>query len=305
MTQSFEQLKRNRQDSFSKLTSQLEKLNEKNSYAKDDENYWKPAVDKAGNGFAVIRFLMAPKGEDVPFVQMFDHGFQGPNGKWYIENSLTTLGQKDPVSELNSQLWNSTKDDDHPNRQQARKQKRRLSYIANVYIVKDPANPENEGKVFLYKFGKKIWDKIQAAMYPEFEGDEALNPFDLWEGANFRLKIRQVAGYRNYDQSQFDPRSPLLDDDAKLEAVWESEHSLQKIVDPSNFKSYNELKAHLDAVLGAGGVAGATAADTDAEIAEYVPKAKVAEARTAPTAVADSPAEADDDLDFFRNLANQ
>ena len=305
MTQSFEQLKRNRQDSFSKLTSQLEKLNEKKSYAKDDENYWKPAVDKAGNGFAVIRFLMAPKGEDVPFVQMFDHGFQGPNGKWYIENSLTTLGQKDPVSELNSQLWNSTKDDDHPNRQQARKQKRRLSYIANVYVVKDPANPENEGKVFLYKFGKKIWDKIQAVMYPEFEGDEAVNPFDLWEGANFRLKIRQVAGYRNYDQSQFDPKSPLLEDDAKLEAVWESEHSLQKIVDPSNFKSYDELKAHLDAVLGAGGVAGATAADTDAEIAEYQPKAKVAEARTAPTAVADSPTEADDDLDFFRNLANQ
>ena len=302
MTQSFEQLKRSRQDSFSKLTEQLEKLNDKKSYAKDDTNYWKPEVDKAGNGFAVIRFLPAPQGEDVPFVQMFDHGFQGPTGKWYIENSLTTIGGKDPVSELNSQLWNSTKDDDHPARQQARKQKRRLSYIANVYVVKDPAHPENEGKVFLYKFGKKIWDKIQAIMYPEFEGDEAVNPFDLWEGANFRLKIRQVAGYRNYDQSQFDPKTPLLDDDAKLESVWASEHSLKKIVDPSNFKSYDELKTHLDRVLGAGGVAAATAADTDEEVAEYVPRAKAAEAQSAP--VADTPAsDEDDDLDFFRKLA--
>ena len=304
MTQSFEQLKRSRQDSFSKLTEQLDKLNDKKSYAKDDTNYWKPEVDKAGNGFAVIRFLPAPQGEDVPFVQMFDHGFQGPTGKWYIENSLTTIGGKDPVSELNSQLWNSTKDDEHPNRQQARKQKRRLSYIANVYVVKDPAHPENEGKVFLYKFGKKIWDKIQAIMYPEFEGDEAVNPFDLWEGANFRLKIRQVAGYRNYDQSQFDPKTPLLDDDAKLESVWASEHSLKKIVDPSNFKSYDELKTHLDRVLGAGGVAGATAADTDEEVAEYVPRAKAAEAQSAP--VADTPASTDDDddLDFFRKLAS-
>jgi len=304
MTQSFEQLKRSRQDSFSKLTEQLDKLNDKKSYAKDDTNYWKPEVDKAGNGFAVIRFLPAPQGEDVPFVQMFDHGFQGPTGKWYIENSLTTLGQKDPVSELNSQLWNSTKDDDHPNRQQARKQKRRLSYIANVYIVKDPANPENEGKVFLYKFGKKIWDKIQAVMYPEFEGDEAVNPFDLWEGANFRLKIRQVAGYRNYDQSQFDPKSPVLDDDSKLEEVWAKEHSLSKIVEPSNFKSYDDLKKHLDMVLGATGGVGATAADTDTDVAEYVPRAKVAEARTAPVAVADTiPADDDDDLSFFQNLA--
>ena len=302
MTQSFEQLKRSRQDSFSKLTEQLDKLNDKKSYAKDDTNYWKPEVDKAGNGFAVIRFLPAPQGEDVPFVQMFDHGFQGPTGKWYIENSLTTIGGKDPVSELNSQLWNSTKDDEHPNRQQARKQKRRLSYIANVYVVKDPAHPENEGKVFLYKFGKKIWDKIQAVMYPEFEGDDAVNPFDLWEGANFRLKIRQVAGYRNYDQSQFDPKTPLLDDDTKLESVWASEHSLKKIVDPSNFKSYDELKKHLDMVLGAGGVAGATAADTDEEVAEYVPRAKAAEAPSAP--VADTPAsDEDDDLDFFRKLA--
>jgi hypothetical protein len=233
---------------------------------------------------------------------MFDHGFQGPTGKWYIENSLTTIGGKDPVSELNSQLWNSTKDDDHPNRQQARKQKRRLSYIANIYVVKDPAHPENEGKVFLYKFGKKIWDKIQAVMYPEFEGDEAVNPFDLWEGANFRLKIRQVAGYRNYDQSQFDPKTALLDDDAKLESVWASEHSLKKIVDPSNFKSYDELKKHLDMVLGASGGVSATAADTDEEVAEYVPRTKVAEAPSAP--VADTPAsDEDDDLDFFRKLA--
>ena len=300
----FEQMKRSRQDAFSKLTQQLENLNTKSNKREDDGLYWKPSVDKAGNGFAVIRFLPAPEGEDVPFVRMFDHGFQGPSGQWYIENSLTTLGEKDPVSEYNSVLWNSTSDENHPNRKQARDQKRRLSYISNIYVVKDPSNPENEGKVFLYKYGKKIWDKIQSAMYPEFDGDVGVNPFDLWEGANFRLKIRQVDGYRNYDLSQFDATSPLLNDDAQLEAVWKSEHSLQKLVDRANFKSYEELEARLNLVLGSTKQIAAAAAIEEENVAAYVPKAKAVEAPSLPTAEDDVPFSTDDDdMAYFEKLA--
>lgn len=300
----FEQMKRSRQDAFSKLTQQLENLNTKSNKREDDGLYWKPSVDKAGNGFAVIRFLPAPEGEDVPFVRMFDHGFQGPSGQWYIENSLTTLGEKDPVSEYNSVLWNSTSDENHPNRKQARDQKRRLSYISNIYVVKDPSNPENEGKVFLYKYGKKIWDKIQSAMYPEFDGDVGVNPFDLWEGANFRLKIRQVDGYRNYDLSQFDAASPLLNDDAQLEAVWKSEHSLQKLIDRANFKSYEELEARLNLVLGSTKQIAAAAAIEEENVAAYVPKAKAVEAPSLPTAEDDVPFSTDDDdMAYFEKLA--
>lgn len=300
----FEQMKRSRQDAFSKLTQQLENLNTKSNKREDDGLYWKPSVDKAGNGFAVIRFLPAPEGEDVPFVRMFDHGFQGPSGQWYIENSLTTLGEKDPVSEYNSVLWNSTSDENHPNRKQARDQKRRLSYISNIYVVKDPSNPENEGKVFLYKYGKKIWDKIQSAMYPEFDGDVGVNPFDLWEGANFRLKIRQLDGYRNYDLSQFDAASPLLNDDDQLEAVWKSEHSLQKLVDRANFKSYEELEARLNLVLGSTKQIAAAAAIEEENVAAYVPKAKAVEAPSLPTAEDDVPFSTDDDdMAYFEKLA--
>ena len=300
----FEQMKRSRQDAFSKLTQQLENLNTKSNKREDDGLYWKPSVDKAGNGFAVIRFLPAPEGEDVPFVRMFDHGFQGPSGQWYIENSLTTLGEKDPVSEYNSVLWNSTSDENHPNRKQARDQKRRLSYISNIYVVKDPSNPENEGKVFLYKYGKKIWDKIQSAMYPEFDGDVGVNPFDLWEGANVRLKIRQVDGYRNYDLSQFDAASPLLNDDAQLEAVWKSEHSLQKLIDRANFKSYEELEARLNLVLGSTKQIAAAAAIEEENVAAYVPKAKAVEAPSLPTAEDDVPFSTDDDdMAYFEKLA--
>jgi hypothetical protein len=300
----FEAMKRSRQDAFSKLTQQLEQLNTKSGGREDDGLFWKPSVDKAGNGFAVIRFLPAPEGEEVPFVRMFDHGFQGPSGQWYIENSLTTLGEKDPVSEYNSTLWNSTTDDNHPNRKQARDQKRRLSYISNIYVVKDPSNPDNEGKVFLYKYGKKIWDKIQSAMYPEFEGDVGLNPFDLWEGANFRLKIRQVEGYRNYDLSQFDVQSAVLSDDNQLEAIWKSEHSLQKLIDRSNFKTYEELEARLNLVLGSTKQI-AAAAEQEEEVAAYVPKSKAAAEPQLSTAKEDDLLSTDDDdMSYFENLAN-
>jgi hypothetical protein len=211
-----------------------------------DERFWKPEMDKTGVGSAIIRFLPAPEGEELPWVKMYSHAFQG-NGGWYIENSLTTVGQKDPVSEYNRELWNSGSDKD---KETVRKQKRKLSYYSNIYVVKDPAHPENEGKVFLFKFGKKIFDKILNAMQPEFEDEEPINPFDFWGGANFRLKIRKVEGYWNYDKSEFDSPSPLFEDDDALEALWKKEYSLSAIVAPDQFKSYEDLDKRLKYVLG-------------------------------------------------------
>ena len=229
----------------SKLVNQVEKMNK--SAGSSDERLWKPEVDKAGNGYAVIRFLPPPDGEDMPFAKVYSHAFTGPGGQWYIENSLTTLGKDDPVSEFNSQLWNNGTD---AGKEQARKQKRKLSYISNIYVVKDPANPQNEGKVFLYKYGKKIFDKIMAAMQPEFEDETPINPFDFWQGANFKLKIKRVAGYWNYDSSEFAIQGPLLDEDDEMEAIWNKEYSLQEFLAPDQFKSYDELKARLELVLG-------------------------------------------------------
>ena len=227
-----------------KLVKEVEKMN--SSGGQGDDRLWKLDVDKSGNGYAVIRFLPAPDGEDLPFVKLYSHAFQGPGG-WYIENSLTTLGQKDPVSEHNTLLWNNGTD---AGKDTARKQKRKLTYISNIYVVKDPANPENEGKVFLYKYGKKIFDKLTAAMQPEFEDEEAIDPFDFWQGANFKLKAKNVAGYRNYDSSEFTPVTPLLDDDDALEGLWKKENSLAELVANDQFKSYDELKTRLSYVLG-------------------------------------------------------
>ena len=242
----FSSLKKNRSKTLDKLNSQLEKISSKSYSDPNAGKFWKPTRDKAGNGFAVIRFLPASKGEEMPFVRIWDHGFQGPTGLWYIENSLTTLNQDDPVSEFNSKLWNSGVEAD---KEQARKQKRRLKYTANVYIVKDPGQPENEGKVFMYQFGKKIFDKLNDLMNPTFEDEDPTNPFDLWEGANFRLKIRQFEGYPNYDKSEFDPATPLSEDDAELERIWGEQHPLQELVSESNFKSYTELRTKLYRVL--------------------------------------------------------
>jgi len=228
-----------------KLVKEVEKMNN-NGGASGDDRVWKLECDKSGNGYAVIRFLPAPDGEDLPFVKLYSHAFQGPGG-WYIENSLTTLGQKDPVSEYNTMLWNNGTD---AGKEAARKQKRKLTYMANVYVVKDPANPQNEGKVMLYKFGKKIFDKLTAAMQPEFEDEEAIDPFDFWQGANFKLKAKNVAGYRNYDSSEFARQDALLDDDDAMEAIWKKEYSLAELVAPDQFKSYDELKKRLDYVLG-------------------------------------------------------
>ena len=228
-----------------KLVKEVEKMNNNGSSSGDDR-LWKLECDKSGNGYAVIRFLPAPNGEDLPFVKLYSHAFQGPGG-WYIENSLTTLGQKDPVSEYNTMLWNNGTD---AGKEAARKQKRKLTYMANIYVVKDPANPSNEGKVFLFKFGKKIFDKLTAAMQPEFEDEEAIDPFDFWQGANFKLKAKNVAGYRNYDSSEFARPDALLDDDDAMEAVWKKQYSLAELVAADQFKDYDSLKKRLDYVLG-------------------------------------------------------
>ena len=227
----------------SKLVAEVEKTAVKSGGA--DERLWKPSLDKSGNGYAVIRFLPAPESEDIPWAKVYSHAFQGPGG-WYIENSLTTIGQKDPVSEHNRDLWNSGNEAD---KDTVRKQKRKLSYYSNIYVVKDSTNPENEGKVFLFKYGKKIHDKILAAMQPEFEDESPINPFDFWQGADFKLKIRKVDGYWNYDKSEFDSPAPLLDDDDALEAIWKQEHSLVEFTAPTSFKSYEDLERRLNQVL--------------------------------------------------------
>ena len=306
MANSFASLKKSRNASLDKLLQETQKLDGNQQQSNGpDERIWKPSVDKAGNGYAVIRFLPEPKGEDLPWVRIFDHGFQGPGG-WYIENSLTTIGgQKDPVSEYNSELWNNGTE---AGKEQARKQKRRLKYFSNILVVKDPANPQNEGKVFLYQYGKKIWDKINDLMQPEFEDETPVNPFDFWEGADFKLKIRQVEGYRNYDKSEFDAPSELFDgDDDMLETVYEGLYSLQDLVSPDKFKSYDELKQKLDKVLGlTGGAVSARPAyeSTEEEIPfDPTPQTKTASAPKQ-KAVATTAEEDDDDLSFFEQLAN-
>ena len=293
-----------------KLVKEVEKMN--NSGNSDDDKYWKLSVDKSQVGSAVIRFLPAPDGEDMPFVKLYSHAFQARGG-WFIENSLTTLGQKDPVSEYNSELWNNGTD---AGKDQARKQKRKLTYIANILVVKDPANPQNEGQVFLYKFGKKIFDKIMSAMQPEFEDEDAINPFDFWEGANFRLKAKNVAGYRNYDSSDFGKVEALLggDDDA-LEALWNKEHSLAELVAPDQFKSYEVLKKRLDQVLGRGSAPARPVAEEGVEedtIEEQIRSARpafkkeeAAYAESAPAVSAPAASDDDDDaLSWFQSLAD-
>ena len=267
---------------------------EKKSYV--DERLWKPELDKSGNGYAVIRFLPAVKGEDLPWAKVWNHAFQGPTGQWYIENSLTTLNQKDPVSEHNTRLWNTGLESD---KEIARKQKRKLQYFSNIYVVSDTKHPENEGKVFLFRFGKKIFDKITAAMSPEFEDEKAINPFDFWEGANFKLKIRKVDGFWNYDKSEFEDTSKLFENDDDANKVWKSQYSLAEFTAASNFKSYDELKTRLDAVLSGTVKVGNVADDLDDA---PVAKPKV-DTKPVTTKVETPVVEEDDTLAYFEKLA--
>ena len=272
---------------------------EKKSYV--DERLWKPTMDKTGNGYAVIRFLPAPKDEDLPWVKLWNHAFQGPTGQWYIENSLTTLGNNDPVSEYNSKLWNSGIESD---KETARKQKRKLQYYSNIYVVSDKSNPENEGKVFLYRYGKKIFDKVMEAMQPPFPDTDPINPFDFWEGANFKLKLRKVDGYWNYDLSSFDNTSALLDgDDEALEELYSKQYSLADFTSPTNFKSYDELKTRLDAVL-SGTVVANTTVQTLMEDEPSVSAKVDTKPEPAPSVeVVDD--EDDDAMSYFEKLAEE
>jgi len=271
------------------------KPQEKKSYV--DERLWKPELDKSGNGYAVIRFLPAVEGEDMPWAKVWNHAFQGPTGQWYIENSLTTVGQKDPVSEMNSQYWNTGIESD---KEIARKQKRKLQYFSNIYVVSDSKHPENEGKVFLFRYGKKIFDKIMASMQPEFEDETPVNPFDFWEGANFKLKIRKVAGFWNYDSSEFEKPSALFDNDAQIEGIWGQQYALAEHTAPTNFKSYEELKTRLDAVLSGSVTVGNVAEKmSDEPVADSVVSTKPVD-NTPPSAVDSSD---DDTMDYFKKLA--
>jgi len=285
-------------NTLDKLLASVQEENapqEKKSYV--DERLWKPELDKSGTGSAVIRFLPAVDGEELPWTKLWKHAFQGPTGKWYIENSLTTLNQKDPVSEFNTSLWNTGIESD---KETARKQKRKLEYYSNIYVVNDPKHPENNGKVFLFRYGKKIFDKIMAAMQPEFEDETPINPFDFWEGANFKLKIRKVDGYWNYDKSEFDSVSALLDDDAKLDATWKIQYPLADFHAPSNFKSYEELKKRLDDVL-SGTVTASAVSMMDEDVVE-TPQFK---SEPEPSIPEVSQEEDDDTMSYFQKLAKE
>ena len=272
---------------------------EKKSYV--DDRIWKPVMDKTGNGFAIIRFLPAPKGEELPWAKLWNHAFQGPTGQWYIENSLTTIGQNDPVSEHNSALWNSGVESD---KEIARKQKRKLQYYSNIYVVKDSANPENEGKVFLYRFGKKIFDKIMETMQPAFEDETPINPFDFWEGANFKLKLRKVDGYWNYDKSEFEATSALAKKDDELEEIWGKQYSLKEFTDNSNFKSYDELKKRLDVVLsGTTTVGNVTEMTTSFDDSPEVSVVVDTKEEPAPTITVSE--DDDDTMSYFEKLAEE
>jgi len=297
-----------KQNSLSDLLGAAEKENtsqDKKSYV--DERLWKPELDKTGNGYAVIRFLPAVKGEDLPWAKLWNHAFQGPTGQWYIENSLTTLGQKDPVSEMNSAYWNSGVESD---KEIARRQKRKLQYRSNIYVVTDSRHPENEGRVFLFRYGKKIFDKIMEAMQPAFDDEVAVNPFDFWEGANFKLKIRKVDGYWNYDKSEFESPSPLFDNDDKLEKVWKKQYALKEFTAPTNFKSYSELKNRLDAVLAGTTVVG-NVVDLPLEPSEPNPFSTDVETVTVDTKEEPAPTvegtedEEEDTMSYFEKLAEE
>ena len=303
-------------NTIAKLTKEIEKINQPQGGGGPDERLWKPELDKSGNGYAVIRFLPAPDGEDMPWAKIWSHAFKGPGGQWYIENSLTTLGKDDPVGELNRTLWNSGSDRD---KETARAQKRKLSYYSNIYVVSDPAHPENEGKVFLYKFGKKIFDKLVEAMQPAFADETPIDPFNFWKGADFKLKIRKVDGYWNYDKSEFATPNTLGDfDDDRLEQIWQQGYSLAEFEDIKNFKTYEQLKARLDLVLGNSAPAARPVDESLEDLSEgrggfnspdITPSnqpdwaAEVKDFRE--KAVASAPAEDDVELSYFAKLAEE
>lgn len=300
-------LRKLRNTDFSKIANEFEKTAnpEKTQQNYEDTRFWKPERDKAGNATATIRFLPTTEGDELPWVKIFSHGFQGPGGRWYIENSLSTIGEADPVGELNSKLWNQSTDDNSPGRKQARAQKRRLNYISNVLIIDDPKHPENNGQVKLFKYGKKIFDKIMDKARPTFEDEEPVNVFDYWDGANFKLRMKTVDGYPNYDTSSFSDPTPVASSDEKILEIANSQYKLAEFLDRKNFKSYDELKQKLEQVLGDVGDSGPSAA----EIAEqdYTPPPSAAPKAQASKPAPKMPEVTDDDDDvmgFFAKIAS-
>ena len=282
------------------LVQELSKVSpprEKQSFS--DDRFWKPELDKSGNGYAIFRFLPAVKDEDIPWARLWSHAFQGPGG-WFIENSLTTLNKKDPVSEANTLLWNSGVEAD---KEIARKRKRKLSYIANILIINDSKHPENEGQVKLFKFGKKIFDKITEAMKPEFEDEKPINPFDFWEGANFKLKIRKVDGFWNYDKSEFDSKTPIKPNDEAIEEIWTKQYPLKPFLAPENFKSYDELKAKLDKVLS--GVRNTGTAEDVAIPPATTHNSPVVKETVDTSSTVTTDKDSDETLDYFSKLAEE
>tara|TARA_R100001082_G_scaffold81061_1_gene48056 strand:+ start:7790 stop:8668 length:879 start_codon:yes stop_codon:yes gene_type:complete len=290
---SFSDFKNRSKSSIQDLTKKMESMTTSKDSYKDDR-FWRPELDKSSNGYAVIRFLPAVDGEDLPWAKYYSHGFKGKGG-WYIEKSRTTLGEKDPVSEMNTELWNSGIESD---KDIARQRKRRLHYTSNILVVSDPANPQNEGKIFLYKYGKKIFDKIQEAMQPEFADEDPINPFDFWTGANFKLKVRKVAGFINYDKSEFESASALFDgDDEKLEELWKTQYALGEFTDPTTFKSYDELKKRMNEVLGSD--------IRNVVSSESTPTAENVDMNTSSETNSNQEEESTDALSYFEKLANE
>lgn len=296
-----------RNNDFSKIANEFEKTANPDNKSYEDKRFWKPERDKAGNATATIRFLSRTEGDELPWVKIFSHGFKGPSGRWYIENSLSTIGKPDPLSELNARLWNSTTDDNSPERKQVREQKRRLNYISNILVVNDPKHPENNGKVFLFKYGKKIFDKIMDKARPTFEDQDPINVFDYWEGANFKLRMKMVDGYPNYDSSEFESPSPISNDDEVILEVVNKQYKLSEFLDLSNFKTYDELKAKLALVLGS-----PVSTDTAYQVAtEQVQPTRTPSKQAEPKVSGPAPKKAaweeedtDDVLSYFQQLAN-
>ena len=299
---SFEDYMQNRKSAFEKLTTNLKTELQGNQDNRTDDRIWKPKMGKDGTGYAVIRLLPGSNPDKTPWVRMYDHGFQGPTGKWYIENSLTTISQKDPVSEYNATLWNSGIE---ANKDIARKQKRRTSYFANALILKDPEHPENEGQVKMFRFGQKIFDKIMSVMQPEFADDTPVNPFDMIEGANFRIKIKIVSGYWNYDSSEFEKPAILSEDNSKMKSIFEAQHDVHELIDSSNFKSYEELSVRLNEVTEKtspviNNQSGLQPTEEKGEWNNVFQKDEV----PAPAPVASKSSDDDEDLeDYFKSLA--
>ena len=302
---SFADLKRNRTD-LSKLVAQAQETSgaQQTQRQSDDPRFWMPTRDKAGNGYAVIRFLPGDASAATPWIRYWDHAFKGPTGQWYIEKSLTSIGQQDPLSELNSKMWNSGVESD---KTIVRQRKRNLRYVANVLIVSDPSAPENEGQVKLYRFGKKIFDKIMDSMQPQFPDEKPVNPFDMWEGADFTVKIRKVEGYPNYDASSFKAPAAVPGSDEELEELYNKQHDLNEWVDPKNYKTYDELKSRLAMVLGEQAprtMKQEASLEMDDEIPDF-PKADAPAPQAAPEpAISTAESSSDDDtMSYFAKLA--